>query len=301
MNKSRQESICRMVFTASTILVVVCVGFLLFNYFEAVRLEPKDKALLKELEEGVKTDSAISVTLTAERDRVTAESLGRDTANKRVGMVLFVSTVLLLVSAGRSRSLRGEQVLPWEKLIGNTSAFRAGFKSGEPAQLLSLETEESDAIDLSFVDQVVEREGRATEAAIAILRKIQERYGYLPDEALRRVCELTEISPAQIAGTSTFYAQFRHSPMGKHLVKVCHGTACHVSGIGPITEELHRQLRIGPGEDTDPSRTYTVEKVACLGCCSLAPVMMVDDVTLGRLTPASACEALISGDSETRK
>jgi NADH:ubiquinone oxidoreductase subunit E len=148
------------------------------------------------------------------------------------------------------------------------------------------------AIDLSFVDDAVARLGRTREAAIPLLQAIQNHYRYLPDEALRRVCELTEITPAQIAGTSSFYGQFRRSPVGKHIVKVCHGTACHVSGARQITEELRRTLAIADGTDTDPSRTFTVEEVACLGCCSLAPVLMVDEHTAGKLTPAAAFDAL---------
>ena len=117
--------------------------------------------------------------------------------------------------------------------------------------------------------------------------------GYrLPDEALQRVCELTEITPAQIAGTSSFYAQFRRSPVGKHVVRVCHGTACHVSGARQITDELRRHLQIPDGEDTDRDRMFTIDEVACFGCCSLAPVMMVDEHTAGNLTPTTACDAL---------
>ena len=148
------------------------------------------------------------------------------------------------------------------------------------------------AVPLEFVDEVVAREGRMPEAAIPILQAIQTHYRYLPDEALQRVCELTDIAPAQIAGTSSFYAQFRRSPVGKHVVRVCHGTACHVSGARQITDELRRNLNIPEGEDTDPDRMFTLDEVACLGCCSLAPVLMVDDHTAGKLTPASACEAL---------
>src|SRR5205085_1358175 len=134
--------------------------------------------------------------------------------------------------------------------------------------------------------------GRSPEAAILILQAIQTHYRYLPDEALRRVCDLTEITAAQIAGTSSFYHQFRRSPVGKHIVRVCHGTACHVSGARQIADELRRHLAIPDGEDTDAARMFTVEEVACLGCCSLAPVLMVDSQTAGRLTPAAAANAL---------
>ena len=142
------------------------------------------------------------------------------------------------------------------------------------------------------MERIVQQQGRSKEAAIPILQAIQSHYRYLPDEALQRVCELTEITPAQIAGTSSFYAQFRRSPVGKHVVRVCHGTACHVSGARQITEELRRRLEIPDGADTDPQRMFTVDEVACLGCCSLAPVIMVDGQTVGKLTPATACEAL---------
>ena len=132
------------------------------------------------------------------------------------------------------------------------------------------------------------KHGTSREAAIPILQAIQEHCRYLPDAALRRLCEQTEITPAQIAGTSTFYARFRHTPVGEHLVRLCHGTACHVAGVGHVDEELRRQLRIPEGGDTDPRRQFTLEPVACLGCCSLAPVMMVGDQTAGHLTPATA-------------
>ncbi|MHB9132462.1 MAG: NAD(P)H-dependent oxidoreductase subunit E [Armatimonadota bacterium] len=145
---------------------------------------------------------------------------------------------------------------------------------------------EQDApIDLAFVDEVVERIGRAPHAVLPILQALQEHYRYLPEAALRRVCEITEITPTAIAGVSTFYPQFRHRPIGRHLISVCHGTACHVKGAGLITDALRRQLRLAEGEDTDADGTFTVEQVACLGCCTLAPVLQIDGVTYGHLTP----------------
>jgi NADH-quinone oxidoreductase subunit F len=140
-------------------------------------------------------------------------------------------------------------------------------------------------LDLQFVDDAVARLGRAPEAAIPILQALQDHYRYLPEEALRRVCELTEITPAQVAGIGTFYNQFRHRPMGKHLVTVCHGTACHVKGSVPVHDALHRHLGITGTDDTDPQGLFTVQKVACLGCCTLAPVMQIDGVTYGHMTP----------------
>lgn len=144
----------------------------------------------------------------------------------------------------------------------------------------------------SQVDEIVEREGPSRRRVVAILRAIQSRYGWLPREALRRVTDITEITPAEITGVSTFYSQFRHRPVGRHIVRVCHGTACYVLGADRITDSIRRSLGLEGEEDTDRERLFTVEKVACLGCCSLAPCLMIDDVTYGHLTPQTAPEAL---------
>ncbi len=140
-------------------------------------------------------------------------------------------------------------------------------------------------LDLSPIDRFVEEMGRESEAVVPILQEIQRHYRYLPEEALRRVCEITEITPAQIAGVSTFYTQFRHQPVGEHMISVCHGTACHVQGAQQITDAFRRHLDIPEHEDTDAGRLFTVQKVNCLGCCSLAPVLQIDGVTYGHLTP----------------
>ena len=138
-------------------------------------------------------------------------------------------------------------------------------------------------LDLAFVDDAVARIGRGPEAVIPILQAIQEHWRYLPQAALRRVCEISEITPAAITGVSTFYTQFRHHPVGRHIISVCHGTACHVKGAQTVSDSIARELKIRKGEDTDPDGVFTVEKVACLGCCTLAPVMQVDSVTYGHL------------------
>lgn len=150
----------------------------------------------------------------------------------------------------------------------------------------------------TFVDEAVARLGRSREAAIPLLQAIQTHYRYLPDDALRHLCEITEITPAQISGVSSFYGQFRRSPVGEHIVKVCHGTACHVTGARQITDELRRYLAIAEGQDTDPSRQFTIEEVACIGCCSLAPVLMIDQHTAGRLTPHTVPDAVRPFENE---
>ena len=140
-------------------------------------------------------------------------------------------------------------------------------------------------IDLTFVEQTVETVGRGPEAVIPILQRIQDHYRYLPPEALRRVCDLTDITPASIAGVSTFYTQFRHTPVGRHIVHVCVGTACHVKGAGLVQDALGKELGLSDGQDTDSDGLFTVQPVACLGCCTLAPVVQIDGVTYGHVTP----------------
>ncbi|MBI5723774.1 MAG: NAD(P)H-dependent oxidoreductase subunit E [Planctomycetes bacterium] len=139
-------------------------------------------------------------------------------------------------------------------------------------------------IDLGDIDRIIERIGRTSDKCIPILQAIQEQYRYLPAEALERVCTTTEITPARIAGVSTFYDYFRHSPVGKHIIRVCHGTACHVKGAGMVYDALLRLLKIPDGQDSDPDGEFTITKVACLGCCTLAPAVQIEDVTYGHMT-----------------
>ncbi|HYG34851.1 MAG TPA: NAD(P)H-dependent oxidoreductase subunit E [Clostridia bacterium] len=148
------------------------------------------------------------------------------------------------------------------------------------------------ATDLAFVDETVKRFGRGPDAVIPILQAMQDHYGYLPEEGLRRVCESTQITPASIAGVSSFYDMFRHKPVGKHIVRVCRGTACHVTGAERVQDALLRHLKISAGEDTDPEGQFTVEEVACLGCCTLAPVVRVDESTYGHATSEKAPEII---------
>jgi NADH:ubiquinone oxidoreductase subunit F (NADH-binding)/NADH:ubiquinone oxidoreductase subunit E/NAD-dependent dihydropyrimidine dehydrogenase PreA subunit len=151
-----------------------------------------------------------------------------------------------------------------------------------------------DKVDLTFVDQLVERVGTGKEKTLEILQAIQGHFGYLPQEALQRVCELTEITAASIVGVSTFYNQFRHQPAGRYTIRVCVGTACHVKGGEQIYDAFKRCLGIAEGSDTDKDRVFTVEKVACLGCCTLAPATQIDQVTYGHLTPGAVSVVLDS-------
>ncbi len=131
------------------------------------------------------------------------------------------------------------------------------------------------------IDKIVAETGKGPESVIPILHQIQKKYKYLPESALKHVCQITEITPASISGVSTFYAQFRHLPVGEHLIQICTGTACHVKGAELVADAFYRELDIPNGKDTDPDGQFTIQRVACLGCCTLAPVVQIDGLTYG--------------------
>ncbi len=134
---------------------------------------------------------------------------------------------------------------------------------------------------------VLEKYAKVPGSLITILQKTQDIYGYLSVDAINYISEMTGIRPAKIYGVATFYSQFRLKPIGKYLIMLCQGTACHVNGSKMIEEAVCEHLGISDGETTEDG-IFTLNNVACLGCCSLAPVMMVKsaegDETYGNLT-----------------
>lgn len=121
-------------------------------------------------------------------------------------------------------------------------------------------------------------------ALIPLLQSAQDTYGYIPESAINYISEIVKIPAAEIYGVITFYSQFRLKPMGKYVIKICDGTACHVNGSKAIGRAITDELGIGYEETTDDG-LFTFQSVACLGCCSLAPVVMINNETYGRLTP----------------
>jgi NADH-quinone oxidoreductase subunit E len=128
-------------------------------------------------------------------------------------------------------------------------------------------------------------------ALIPLLQAAQDTYGYIPESAIDQISEIVGIPSAEIYGVITFYSQFRLKPLGKYLIKVCDGTACHVNGSERIAGVIEDELQIS-GNDTTEDGLFTVQKVACLGCCSLSPVIMINDETYGRLTPKKVQQLL---------
>lgn len=132
------------------------------------------------------------------------------------------------------------------------------------------------SLDLESVKQVLEKRGATMDSMIPILQDIQHEFGYVPMEAVDFVAKALDCSPTKIFGILTFYSQFRLMPPGKHSLKVCQGTACHVMGGERILNYLMDKLHVKDG-DTTKDGLYTFERVACVGCCGMAPVVVVDE------------------------
>ena len=140
-----------------------------------------------------------------------------------------------------------------------------------------------DEVDLTLLDPLIRKYNGKKGNLIPLLQGTQDLYGYLPRTAFEKISRDTGLELSVMFGVATFYAQFRLKPVGKHIIKVCHGTACHVQNAKEISEALEEALNIKDGETTE-DRLFTLESVACLGCCSLAPVMMIGEQTYGKLT-----------------
>jgi NADH:ubiquinone oxidoreductase subunit E len=274
------------------VLVFAGITVLVADWGIAVKRLPQDNQIIETMQIQVQEDAAIAPKLEAEQKRITDARLARRARDHAIGWSLVVFSAFFLISVKRLIALKGRKAVDRSKIVAAASTAKTKRRRKNRISDTAPEKPETTALDVSFVDEVVARIGRGREAAIPLLQAIQQHYRYLPDEALKRLCEITQITQAEIVGTSSFYGQFRRTPVGKHIVRVCHGTACHVAGARQISDELRRSLQIPEGADTDADRMYTIEEVACLGCCSLAPVMMVDERTEGRLTPAIASAAI---------
>jgi NADH-quinone oxidoreductase subunit E len=134
---------------------------------------------------------------------------------------------------------------------------------------------------------ILEKHGRKASRLVPILQAVQEEYRYLPEEVLTYVATALDVSPARVFGVATFYSHFAITPKGKHLVRLCDGTACHVKDSIPILDAVRKRLKLDGKKNTTDDMLFTVETVACLGACGLAPVMVVDEQVHGQMTPAA--------------
>lgn len=155
-------------------------------------------------------------------------------------------------------------------------------------------------IDLSPLDETLANYQNPKDSLIALLQDVQAVYGYLPEPVLLRLSERTGIPAATLSGVATFYAQFRLTPPGKYQIMVCMGTACHVNGAGTVADAVEAALGVEEGV-TSADGLFSWEKVACLGCCSLSPAMMINGRAYGKLTAQSVTRILQELRSEESK
>ncbi len=151
------------------------------------------------------------------------------------------------------------------------------------------------------VCDIIERHGHDPARLISILQEVQEEYRYLPEEILTFVATSLDLPPARVFGVATFYAHFTLQPKGRHVFRLCDGTACHVKASIPILEALRKRLGLNDKKQTTDDMMFTVETVSCLGACGLAPVMVVDEEVHGQVTPAAAValvEAIIAKEKK---
>ena len=148
-----------------------------------------------------------------------------------------------------------------------------------------------ESVDLSLIKDVLDQYADVKGSLISILQKTQEIYGYVPIDAVYHIAERTGLTPAKIMGVATFYAQVRFQAVGKYLIMICKGTACYVNGANAVADAVMEELGIGDNETTADG-LFSLSLVSCLGCCSLAPVMMINEDTYGSLTPEKVVKIL---------
>lgn len=165
-------------------------------------------------------------------------------------------------------------------------------KKNDPFEEVTVMAQREQAeLDLRELERILLAHKNNKGQLVPILQEIQELYGYLPGPALEHIARKTGISLAAVLGVATFYTQFRMTPVGKYLILLCKGTACYVSGFNPIEKAIRDYLGIESGQTTEDG-LFTLETVACIGCCCLAPAMRINGRTYGRLTPNYAVSIL---------
>jgi len=149
-----------------------------------------------------------------------------------------------------------------------------------------------DSSEMKAVISEIRKESKGKpEELIPLLQRVQSKMGFLPEKALMEIAGITGLSPAKVYGVASFFAQFRFHPAGKHMVRICRGTACHVKGSNRILNDIETHFKLEEGETTE-DMLFTLETVACFGSCALAPVVLVDETVRGRMNPSKTRSVL---------
>jgi NADH:ubiquinone oxidoreductase subunit F (NADH-binding)/NADH:ubiquinone oxidoreductase subunit E/Pyruvate/2-oxoacid:ferredoxin oxidoreductase delta subunit/(2Fe-2S) ferredoxin len=297
---------------AAAAVALASAVWLVSEYVYARYVTPIETVRVAELREKAKTDAEVQKILKPEWDRQHEELVRRRNAYRYGGLALLVAVGVFFAWMRWLRPPEGQWLGVPPRLVRTLGKARdrpapaavsmacaggdATPSPGPPgidlSPLLRHHRAEDRAVEPGAIDAILLSAGTRRDSLLPVLQAVQARYRYLPDAALRRVCEASAITPAQAAGVATFYGQFRLTPAGAHIIRVCEGTACHVAGAVEVRTELRRCLGMTDGGDTDPTGTFTVERVACIGSCSLAPVITIDDQIYGHLTALSVSGAL---------
>jgi NADH:ubiquinone oxidoreductase subunit E len=281
MNAGIPKSTKPILLVLTLVTLTVAIAALVVDWAAEVRNVDELAERLRLAENAAREDPAAAEALQAEVERQTAGSLARGRRQRIAGVIALVAAGICIALLKTSK--KPQPSVP--RCIADAVTRREKLNLPDVTDKPK-ESDDVDAppVDLSPVDTLVEQIGREQRNLIPLLHAVNQHYHYLPPPALARLAESTCISHEQISGVASFYAQFRTRPRGKHMVQVCRGTACHVAGADRILEELRRELRIPAGQDTDPDGTATIEAVGCLGCCTLAPVVDVDQRIEGHVT-----------------
>jgi len=289
-------------------VAVASSAWLIGEYLYARYITPIEKATIAALKEQSRTDTSVAGAITREFDVQHVRIARRRVAYQIGGLTALIAVGVVFAWFRWLRPGHGEWVGVPEALANALARPRdqpalmtppprskpAGdaATAGPLITLPALPASSPDVFDPAVVDTILEATGRSRDAVLPVLQAIQARYRFLPEAALRRVHEASAMGAAQLAGVASFYGQFRLTPTGRHVIRVCEGTACHVSGAVDVRHEIRRCLGMPDGVDTDPTRTFTIERVACVGSCSLAPVVTIDEQIYGHLTALSVAGTL---------
>ena len=277
---------------AITLLAAVCV----WTWYETTSWlrAPAQKARLAAAEDAARSDLATIEALDKKIEQLTAASLTRARRQRIAGMVALsaAAIVITLIKIGDNQSPTVPGYISDTVAERRAKATTPAGASQDNSSISSNYVAEFPPVDLTPLAKIVESVGREPRHLIPILHAVDEHYLYLPPAALAKLPDLADVTPTQVSGVVSFYIQFRTRPRGDKLVHVCVGTACHVAGADRILGQLRQELGIPPGEDTDPAGKATLETVGCLGCCTRAPVVQIDDQTSGRVSVEDVADLL---------
>lgn len=263
----------------SAAALVVAIAILAADFTVRFTTATEQTKRLRAAEDAARNDPTATESFNVEVKQQTAQSLASTRRQRAAGIVFLTAAGICVALVKWRKSAKPPLPTTVSKTVARQlTSSGSGASTEEPPQHVEFTPP---TVDLAPIESIVTKVGREQRHLIPLLHAIDQEYHYLPPPTLSRLADLTGIPRPQIAEVATFYSKFRTRPRGKHLVQVCRGTACHVYGADLILEETRRLLNIPPGFDTDREGNATIEVVGCLGCCTLAPVVRVDDRIVG--------------------